>query len=84
MLNEYSDEQLRAELERRKKIVETAPAELTYHDFRPLIDLVREGVTAVRVSGFAPKDFEHGVFEVALEGMYGKGFWTWWDKANRG
>lgn len=50
-------------------------------DFTPLTKMLTEGVQSVKENdGYPGKDFEHYVFETAMECAFGKNVWEWWNK----
>lgn len=85
-LKNVSDAQLKAELEERerKKQAGAMPKPLAKPDFSKLEKMITEGVKQVAEEGYAPKDFDHYAFEEAMEAVYGRKIWDWYNKANRG
>jgi len=81
-LSKFSDEELQAELERRAKDGDPLPKPLEKPDFKRLAKLVVEGVEEAHEEKYEDDDFEHFVYEAAMEAVYGKGFWAWRNKQN--
>jgi hypothetical protein len=61
-----------------------APAQLPKPDFGPLLKMMAENMESIAKDGHALKDFDHYVFEVALNAVYGPKIWDWYNKHNRG
>lgn len=56
------------------------PNKLTSHNTQPLEQLLNEGLTNLETNdGHPGKDFEHYVFEAAMEAFYGPDIWIWWN-----
>ena len=79
-LSRLSSEELKAELERREK-GKSAPAPLPHvlNNYTALRDMIIEGVNTAIQEDRKPKDFRHYVWETAMEAVYGREFWTWWN-----
>ena len=80
-ISDFSENELKEELERRekeKKISQT-PKPVANVDWSHLHNLLIEEVEN-RADGNHTKDFEHWVFETALEAVFGKSIWDWWNK----
>lgn len=75
-LSALTTDELTAELERRKK---TLPTPLANPDFTGLTRMIVEGIREVAETNYKNEDFDHYVFEAALEAVYGKTIWTWWN-----
>lgn len=73
-LKDIPDSELRAELKRRAS---TPPPRLGKAEFEALEKYIVEGVGEVCKTGSLPDDFEHYVYEAAMEAVYGKGYWDW-------
>lgn len=78
-LKHFTDEQLQLEIAERLKEKNKKPEPVTNPDWSRLISYLQEGVTSVSEEKYAPKDFEHYCFEIALETVYGKDIWKWWN-----
>jgi hypothetical protein len=77
-LEDYSDDALEAELERRKTI-KNIPKMFQHIDFQPLISFIEGTVRKVAEEGYPGKDLKQYVFETAVECMYpSESFWKWW------
>ena len=79
-----SDDELKAELERREKREEekkSAPPEpLREPNFEPLRKMIIRGTLDAIDIGAEDDDFQHYLYEAAMEAVYGKGFWVWRNK----
>jgi hypothetical protein len=79
-LKSFSDNELREELKRREEVVKNMPQPIMMPDFAVLIKYVSNSIKAKAEDGYETKDFEHHVFELVMEAIYGKQFWYWWNK----
>jgi hypothetical protein len=79
----WTDQELEAELKRRKEKSKGPPKVLDNMDWLPLIDYVKMSVDdiAKEPNGerYEPKDFEHWIFESVMETIYGHDIWKWWN-----
>jgi hypothetical protein len=76
-LSDFSDEDLKDELERRK--VPALPARLNNPDFTALINAVVDHVNR-SIKSENSDDDKQWIFEAAVEAVYGKDCWVWWNK----
>ncbi len=76
-MNEYTDEQLQAELERRKKPSLAPPDRARYPDWEPLIKTIEDGTARSIKDGYEDDDFKHYVYESAMIAVYGKDYFVW-------
>jgi len=83
-LSKFSDEELMEEVARRAKDGDPPPKPLEKPDFKKLVRVVIDGVDEAHEEKYENDDFEHFVYEAAVEAVYGKGFWTWRNKQNWG
>lgn len=82
-LANYSDLQLRAEIERREQIAKIpAPTVQTNIDITPVIDLVVSWVTRL-ADGKHNDDIKDYVFEAAVTAVYGMDAWKWINAVQR-
>lgn len=83
-LKKLSTKELEAELTRRKeeeaKATAVPPSPLKVPDFTRLVGHVKSMVEGLAADGHAGKDYDHYCFELALEAVYGKSIWDWWNK----
>ena len=79
-LKHYTDEQIQLELAERAKEKYKEPEPVPNPDWNPLINYIREAVHIVGVDQYIPKDFDHYCFEMAIETLYGKDIWKWWNE----
>lgn len=78
-LKNFSSEELEAELAKRKKDKQR-PKPLESPNFKNLIELVEKSIPEYLENGHVDDDFDHYVFEAAMEAIYGKNIWKWWNK----
>jgi len=78
-LTKLSTEELKAELARREA-AEVAPSPLKLADFSKLQKQVIDVVQGVVRDGHPSKDFQHYIYEAAMEAVYGKDIWEWWNQ----
>ena len=76
-IKDYSIEELEAELERKKKTIKKKPKPKSNVDWSELKEFVVAGITHLADHGYQPKDFEHYIYEQALESIYGEKIWDW-------
>jgi hypothetical protein len=76
-LDDYSDEDLQQELNDRKQRKNNAPQPLENPDYSNVFASAVEYMTDVSESGREPKDYDHYMFETAMEAVYGKGVWDY-------
>lgn len=79
-LSKYTDEELRQELLNRDK-ERRPPKPLDKVDFTPVIDIVKLNVNTLAAGEYINDDFDYSIFSAAMEAVYGKDIWLWWDKA---
>ncbi|MFA6094138.1 MAG: hypothetical protein WC986_14465 [Elusimicrobiota bacterium] len=80
-LEQISDEQLKAELERREMAakVATMPKPLAKPDYSKLEEVLSTGIIKIMQANKAPEDFKQYIFEAAMEARYGTNVWTWYN-----
>jgi hypothetical protein len=78
-IRDYSKEELTAELKRREKLLAINPIPMDEIDWQPVVKMVTNTVGYMTNEGYAPKDFEHYIFEAAMEAVYGKDVWDWYN-----
>lgn len=82
-LQNFTEKQLRAELERREK--ENAkgarPAPLAEPNFDQLREVCESYIDDLDKLGWVDDDHKHYIFESAMEALYGKNVWFWIRKA---
>lgn len=79
MLDNFTDEQLQEELERRQKIKEEIkkPKQLETLDLEPLRKLCQGCIDCLARDGYVSEDYDHYVYETAMETVFGKNVWEW-------
>lgn len=78
-LEKYTSKQLAEELASRAKAGKI-PEPIANPDFSALTTMVVDGVLAVVTNRPEAEDMEHWVWEAAMEAVYGKDVWTWYNK----
>jgi hypothetical protein len=76
-LKKATTEELQAEIERRKSASKGPPPVQRPIDWAPLLSLIETNVRELAEHGSYGKDFEHYVYESALECVYGTEYWSW-------
>ena len=76
-LNDFTDKQLRTELEKRKL---PKPSLLKSIDQSKLIKLCQSYIDQLDHNGSEDDDSEHYIFEAAIEMLFGKTAWKWINK----
>jgi len=79
-LKVFSDEQLEAELKARAELRNKPPTPLPTIRWDQVSDYIKVGVYEVSLGRGEPKDFEHYLFELVMEAVYGREFWVWWNR----
>jgi hypothetical protein len=83
LIEQLTDEELEAEVERRKLLARKAPIRIVTPDFSTLITTVDEFITGLEedVENYREDDdTEHYIYEAAVEALYGKEIWGWLNK----
>ena len=81
-LNGVTNEELEEEMKRRKEEKKHPLAPLLVPDFKPLREMIIKGIQWAAKNKYMGDDFQHYVYEAAMEAVYGQGFWDW--KAKQG
>jgi hypothetical protein len=78
-IEQYSDDELRQELEQREKAQQNAaiPKPVECPDFEGLKEQCAQYITEIIRTGWADDDIEHYIFEAALSAVYGNSVWEW-------
>ena len=82
-VSELTDEQLAAELARRKKLKAETPTPLATPNFDAVIATVKEYIDSLAKRGEEPKDCKQWMFEAAVEAVYGREIWQWISSRDR-
>jgi len=77
-LKDASIKELEEELERKKNNIPPEP--LINPNFGPLQKMIIESINLAIKENKEDDDFEHYVYEAAIEAVYGKDFWKWYNK----
>jgi hypothetical protein len=77
-LDHISDEQLRAELERREEAEEARlrPRPQPYQDYEGLVKQCEAYIEELANYSY-DEDAKQYIYEAAIEAIYGKGVWKW-------
>lgn len=77
-LRNATEADLQVELERRKQAAALGPIHpLPSPDFSDLQKTVVDGTAQSIKDGYENDDFNHYIYEAAMEAVYGKAYWTW-------
>lgn len=78
-LKDASDDALKAELKRREKKLPPAPEPLKKPDFSALVKMIAEETERAKTEDdyYEDDDFQHYVYEAAMEAVYGPAYWPW-------
>lgn len=81
-IDNLTDEELAAELERRKqrKEQEEKPKQLETIDITSLRAICQEYIDTLASGGYVSDDFDHYIYEAAIEAVFGTGVWGWINK----
>ena len=77
MFNEYSDEELQQELERRRNKKARKPKPVENPDFSTLIETCQKNIDFLVTEGGDDSDWEYWIYEAAMEAVFGKVVWDW-------
>lgn len=76
-LDNVSEADLLAEIERRKKRALPVPQTLPVPNWDPLIKMIEESLAESIKQGYENDDFQHYVYEMAMKAVYGDGYFPW-------
>ncbi len=76
-LSQFSEAELKAELEHRTSTPQAPPVPLPSPDWKPLVECITGGVAQMVKDQFEDEDFKHYVYEAAIRCLYGPSFWIW-------
>lgn len=76
-LDNFSEEELQAALERKKQPAADVITPVANPDFTDLIKTMEEVKAESIQRGWEDEDFQHYVYEMAMEAVYGKGYFAW-------
>lgn len=79
-LHEYTDLELKEEMERRVREKNKMPVPLDGSDFREVALLLTEEVQFLAREKCNSKGIERHVFEAVMEAVFGKKIWEWWNE----
>jgi len=79
MFDNFTDEQLQKELERRQKIKDESekPQQHESINIGPLRKICQSYIDDVQKDGYADDDYVHYIFEVAMGAVFGEDVWQW-------
>lgn len=78
-LDQFTDEQLKAELERREKLANKPPGMIENPDFREVILAVKDQTTQIYEGQYDERGKQY-IWQTVMEACYGKGYWAWYNK----
>jgi len=73
----FTDEELRAELEKRKVVKSIHPCRLDPIDWNPLIKMVEECEAKSAADRFEDEDNHHYFYEAMMTAIYGPDYFAW-------
>jgi hypothetical protein len=74
-LDQFTDEQIRAELERRQKKANKPPDMIENPDFSKVKEMVMAQTESLRAGKYCKYGQE--IWEAVLEAYYGRNYWDW-------
>jgi hypothetical protein len=74
-LDQFTDDQLKAELERREKKCLSSPAMIENPDFSEVKKMVMAQTESLRAGKYCKYGQE--IWEAVLEAYYGRNYWDW-------
>ncbi len=79
-LSEFTDMQLRLELEKREKAIKEPPKMIKNPDFTDII-VQAAAIVQLIVDGHYHEDYDHPnyIYEAVMEAVYGEDIWTWYN-----
>lgn len=76
-LSKATDDQLRAELERRSKVKPACPQPKPNVDFQPVLTMLNEMVEKASTDEYWEEDNDQYLYECLINAVYGPAFWDW-------
>lgn len=76
-LEQFSLQQLQAEIKARETAAKAEPIAVDNPDFSKLIDMVRACIRDAKRECFWGEDNRYYIYEATIEALYGKSFWAW-------
>ena len=85
-IDEFTCEVLQKELERRRELREELekPKQLEGFDLGPLMKICSDYIDYIATDWHGDNDWDHYIYETAIETMYGKDVWDWINKKMAG
>ena len=82
-ISEFTDMELREELEHRKRIAIAPPQPIDNPNFEPMRQMIIDTINSLAKGDWIDKsDFETWVYKDALQAIYGPKFWDWSNQQN--
>jgi len=79
-LSDYSDKQLKAELETREENRKSRPVLIPNPDLARLRQLCESYINTLATKRYEPKDYKHYIYEEVMIAFYGKDVWNFINK----
>lgn len=80
-IDDFTEEELKKELERRKKKKTSPPKPKANPDWSQLLQTMASGLEEMIKAEYEDSDLEAYVAEAAWEAVYGTEFWAWKNKS---
>ena len=79
MLDNISTEDLEKEIDKRKKqkVKDEKPTQLENIDIKSLKEICQNYIDDLEKNAYADEDYEHYIFETAMNCIFGKDVWKW-------
>ena len=77
ILKEFTDEELKRELERRSNIRLNKPTQFDIPDLNPLRTILQEYIDEATENNYVSEDFEQYIFETVMNVFYGVDVWDY-------
>lgn len=81
-LQDYSDEQLKAELKKREATPKSIPVKLEKIDFEPVVEMIDRIIERAKSKRYWDEDYEGYIFEAVVKAIYGESFFDWLNSIN--
>lgn len=73
----YSDEDLLAEIKRRKRVKKEKPKQLEVLNCEPMRKACQQYIDEIVENKYVDEDLKQYIFECAMETIFGKDVWNW-------
>lgn len=82
MLDNISTEDLEKEIDKRRKqkAKDEKPIQLKNINVKPLKEICQNYINDLEKNAYVDEDYEHYIFEIAMECIFGEDVWKWINK----